>query len=100
MFIDGIKNIDGIRLIGYEGIKNRAAVVSLSFEDIDNSEVAFLLDREYGIMTRVGLHCAPSAHKTLQTFPKGTVRFSFGHMNTEKEIKYTLESIQKILKSI
>lgn len=97
LFIDGVKNIDGIKLIGYEDIKNRAPVVSLCFEDIDNSEVAFLLDRDYGIMTRVGLHCAPSAHKTLNTFPKGTVRFSFGHTNTEEEVKYTLDAIYKIM---
>lgn len=98
LFIEGVKNIDGIRLIGYETVDNRAAVVSLDFLNIDNSEVAFILDREYEIMTRVGLHCAPSAHKTLNTFPKGTVRFSFGHMNTEEEIKYTLDAINKIIK--
>ncbi|CDF57786.1 aminotransferase class V-fold PLP-dependent enzyme [Thermobrachium celere] len=98
IFIDGIKNIDEIRLIGYDNIHNRAAVVSIDFLNKDNSEVAFLLDREYGIMTRVGLHCAPSAHKTLNTFPKGTVRFSFGHMNTEEEVKYTLDAIYKICK--
>ncbi|MCX7950746.1 MAG: aminotransferase class V-fold PLP-dependent enzyme [Clostridiales bacterium] len=98
LFIEEVKNIDGIRLIGYNTTDNRAAVVSLDFLNIDNSEAAFVLDREYGIMTRVGLHCAPSAHKTLNTFPKGTVRFSFGHLNTEEEIKYTLEAINKIVK--
>lgn len=72
------------------------AVVSLDFLNIDNSEVAFLLDRDFGIMTRVGLHCSPYAHKTLNTFPKGTVRFSFGHTNTEKEVKYTIDAIYKI----
>lgn len=98
LFIEGVKNIKDINLIGYDSTDNRAAVVSLDFLNIDNSEVAFILDREYGIMTRVGLHCAPSAHKTLNTFPKGTVRFSFGHMNTEEEIKYTLDAINKIIK--
>jgi len=47
-------------------------------------------------MTRSGLHCAPSAHKTLGTFPKGTVRFSLSHFTTLKEIDYAIDCINKI----
>jgi len=49
-------------------------------------------------MTRCGLHCAPLAHKTLGTYPQGTVRFSFGHFNTLDEVDYIVQSIQEMLK--
>ena len=57
--------------------------------------IAFQLEQEYGIMTRVGLHCAPLAHKSLGTFPEGTVRFSIGPFNTEEEIDTAIEAIRK-----
>ena len=62
----------------------------------DVSETAFRLDREYGIMTRVGIHCAPNAHRALGTFPKGTIRFSFGYFNSEEEIDTAVEALRKI----
>jgi len=43
------------------------------------------------------MHCAPSAHETLKTFPRGTVRFSFSHFNTREEVEYTLEAIKKLV---
>lgn len=99
-FLNGIMNVDGIRNIGLNTIEGRTSVVSLDFKNLDNSEVAFSLDREFGIMTRVGLHCSPSAHKTLNTFPRGTVRFSFGHFNTIEEVDYTIESIVRVMNMI
>ena len=55
-----------------------------------------LLDEDYGIMTRVGLHCAPSAHQTLGTYPTGTIRFSFGWWNTEAEVERALEALREL----
>jgi selenocysteine lyase/cysteine desulfurase len=63
---------------------------------MDPSELAFRLDQEYGILTRVGLHCAPSAHKSLGTFPSGTVRFSFGWATTEEEIGAAAQALGAI----
>ena len=97
-FLEGVTNMKDIRIVGLSGIKERTAVVSLDFTRKDNGEVAYLLDRDYGIMTRCGLHCSPSAHRTLETFPQGTVRFSFSHFNTFNEVKYALESIHQINK--
>ncbi|MEF9934067.1 MAG: aminotransferase class V-fold PLP-dependent enzyme [Clostridium sp.] len=99
-FIDGVLNINSAEIAGIKGTDGRTSTISINFKDYDNSEVAFILDREYGIMTRVGLHCAPNAHKTLNTFPSGTVRFSFGHFNTSDEAKYAIDSINKTLKSL
>lgn len=98
-FINEISNMKGVMLAGLEDIIGRTAVVSLDFQERDNAEISYELDKEYGIMTRCGLHCAPSAHKTLGTFPQGTVRFSFSHFNTMEEIKYTVDAINKIRKA-
>lgn len=58
--------------------------------------MAWQLDETYGIMTRVGLHCAPSAHKTLGTFPTGTIRFSFGWRNTSEEVDKALRALAQL----
>lgn len=72
-------------------------LVSLDFPEHDNAAVAFHLESEYGIMTRSGLHCAPRAHKTLGSFPQGTVRFSLASGNSLEEIDYTLSALEKVL---
>jgi len=96
-FISKISSIDGISLIGKEDTLDRVSVVSLDFSDKDNAAIAFSLDNDYGIMTRCGLHCAPYAHKTLGTYPHGTIRFSFGHFNTLDEVEYIAQSIKEIV---
>lgn len=99
-FLEGIENIKGIRLSGIPSTEGRTAVFSLDFYNGDNAEAAFLLDRDFQIMTRVGLHCAPSAHKTLNTYPQGSVRFSFGPFNTLDEVDYIVEAINKVVKEV
>lgn len=98
-FIKGIEEIDERFIVGKRDIENRTAVVSLDFIGMDNGIICHELDSTYKISTRPGMHCAPSAHKTLGTFPQGTVRFSFGYFNTEDEIDYVLDSIKKVIKS-
>ncbi len=96
-FIDGIKNIDERLIVGKKNTDNRTSVVSLDFKELDNGIICHQLDKKYGIATRSGLHCAPSAHKTLNTFPDGTIRFSFGYFNTEEEVDYIIKCIKEIL---
>ena len=95
-FLEGLRDIPHIRLAGPWELENRAGVISLDFEEADNAEAAFRLEQEYGILTRCGLHCAPSAHKTLGTFPQGTVRFSPGWYTTDGEIDAALAAIRDI----
>ncbi|HCP15414.1 MAG TPA: cysteine desulfurase, partial [Peptococcaceae bacterium] len=85
-FIEELRDLPGLRLVGEPDLERRVGVVSLDFLNRDNGEVSYQLSERYGILTRCGLHCAPWAHKTLDTFPKGTVRFSFSHFNTEAEV--------------
>jgi len=97
-FLSKVQGIDGVSIIGKKDISDRIAVVSLDFMKNDNAAIAAALDTHYGIMTRCGLHCAPIAHKTLNTYPHGTVRFSFGYFNTMDEVEYIALSIKDILK--
>jgi len=99
-FLNKVLNIDEISLSGIKNTIGRTSVFSINFTTIDNAEAAFILDREFGIMTRVGLHCSPAAHKTLGTFPSGSVRFSFGSFNDIEEIDYVASSILKTIKML
>lgn len=100
-FMDGIRNLDPeekfLRIIGKKNTENRCAVVSVQTLHMDMAQAAFELDSTYGIMTRVGLHCAPNAHKTLGTYPKGTLRFSFGSENTKQELDIALDALSALL---
>ncbi len=95
-FLAGTEKIMGLKIIGPRGIRNRAPVVSVQTKGIELARCAYLLDEKYHIQTRVGLHCAPSAHKTLGTYPEGTIRFSFGHGNTEEEVERCLTALKEI----
>ena len=86
-----------IRIIGRKELSMRSAVVSIQTLDEDMASVAWHLDHDYHIMTRVGLHCAPNAHKTLGTYPAGTIRFSFGPQNTNDEIDFCIRALKEIL---
>lgn len=96
LFLDGLKDNKKIRLFGRPDIRDRAPVVSVQIRDMDLSKAAYQLDSVYHIQTRVGLHCAPSAHRTLHTYPTGTIRFSFGHWNTEAEVCSCLNALEEI----
>ena len=80
--IDGLREIPGVTVYGGLDAERQTATVSFNVAGLEPSEVGLRLDDEYGILCRVGLHCAPAAHKTLGTFPSGTVRFGLGAFNT------------------
>lgn len=89
--IQGLNNIRAVRVVGKQGIKGRTSCVSIDIPDEDLGIISYRLSNEFGIMQRCGLHCAPSAHKTLGTFPKGTIRFSIGPFNSGKDITGCIE---------
>jgi len=93
LFLNGLTQIRGIKIYGPSDPNMRTAVVSLNLAGWSPSDLALALDREFGILTRAGLHCAPRAHRTLGTFPEGTVRFSFGVFNTAGEIEAVLTAL-------
>jgi cysteine desulfurase family protein len=95
-FINGIAKIPGVVLYGPSDPTRRCGVVSFNLAGAVPSEIGLILDQSFGIMARTGLHCAPSAHKTLGTFPAGTVRFSFGWFNTRAEVDLALNALTQI----
>ena len=96
--VSELRNIDSIIL--YEEFKNKnyTSCISLNAKNIDTAELSFILDSDYGIKNRSGLHCAPLAHKTIGSFPTGTVRLSLSYFNSKDDIDYTISSLNKILK--
>ncbi|MDO4988506.1 MAG: aminotransferase class V-fold PLP-dependent enzyme [Synergistes sp.] len=97
-FIDGVRKIPHLRVVGIEDTEGRTGTVSITTDVTDLAQLAFILDSHYGIQTRVGLHCAPNAHKTLGTYPSGTIRFSFGIFNKEHQIENALTALKEVLR--
>lgn len=95
-FLSGLREIKNVRLLGRPDVKDRVGVFSLDFPEADNGEVSARLEGEFGILTRCGLHCAPSAHRTLGTFPRGTVRLSLGPFNTDADIHAALRAVRAV----
>ena len=96
IFLRGLAANTKVEVYGAAALDKRVAVVSFNIAGRSPSEVAYLLDRDYNIACRSGLHCAPSAHKTLGTLPRGTVRFSFGFLNNEQEVEQGIEAINQL----
>lgn len=94
--IEGLAGIPGVRVYGVPDPNLRASVVSFSIEGVDPAEVGNRLDAEFGIAVRVGIHCAPDAHKTMGSFPGGAVRMSPGYFNTLEDISVAVDAVRKI----
>lgn len=102
-FLNGLKpfvNEGYIKIVGRSDLTNRTGIVSIKLNSHDPSKIAYTLDSKYKIMTRVGLHCAPNAHKTLGTYPEGTIRFSFGFDNNSSDINYSIKALEEIFNGI
>ena len=99
-FIEGLLNINSIEVYGSRDKSKRTATISVNSTKIDNSELGFILDTEYGITTRTGLHCAPLAHETIGTYPTGSLRFGIGPFNDIKDINYTLNALNTIIRKV
>lgn len=94
--IAGILNIPNYKISGALDRKAATSCVSITHSKLDISELSYILESDFNISNRSGLHCAPLAHKTIGTYPNGTVRLSLGYFNTLEEIKYTIDSLNKI----
>jgi cysteine desulfurase/selenocysteine lyase len=94
---EGLKEIRRVKLFEPGTEHHPVAVVSFIVEGIDSGELGYVLEQAYGILCRTGLHCAPCAHRTIGTFPQGTVRFSLGYFNREEQVDYALKAIREIV---
>ena len=96
-FLDGIKDIECLKLYGDFDTDDRAAVVSLNLGDYDSSEVSDELSYSYEISTRPGAHCAPLMHESMGTVDQGMVRFSFSWFNTEEDVDTAIRALHELV---
>jgi cysteine desulfurase/selenocysteine lyase len=94
--IDGLRAIPGVTVYGPLDAGQQVAAVSFTIEGLETSQIGLILDEEHGIMCRVGLHCAPAAHKTIGAFPHGTVRLGLGATNTAEEVDEVLAAVRAV----
>jgi len=82
----------------YGGLRaeDQIAAISFNIHGIDPSKACQILDEEYGILCRTGLHCAPSAHRTIRTFPNGTIRFGLGRFNMREQVDFALNAVREL----
>jgi len=93
---DGLSQIEGVTIWGTKKLENRVATTSVTVENYDASDVGTILDVDYCVQTRTGLHCAPLIHEHHGTTPRGTVRFSIGPFNTEEDIDTTIRAVAEL----
>ena len=96
---EGLSTIPGIRIVGAPLDRPRTSVISVVSETRDIAEISAILSERYNIDTRVGMHCSPSSHMTLGTFPGGTLRFSPGSFSTADDVDTTLRAMKEIMSS-
>jgi selenocysteine lyase/cysteine desulfurase len=95
--LEGLRSFPDVTVYGPVRRELRTSVVSITVRDRDPSEIALRLDREFGILTRAGLQCSPASHRTIGTFPGGTVRLAPGPFNTIEEADAVLAALAEIL---
>lgn len=93
---DGLKNLDGIEVFGGNDLHRQLPVLACTVQGFRAVDVGAILDGDFDIAVRAGLHCAPLVHQTLGTAPHGTVRFSLGQDTTREDIAITLEAMRII----
>ena len=96
LFLDGLGGIDVEKIYGPKEAAQRVAVVSFRLRGADPAQTALELDERFGILCRPGLHCAPSAHRTVGSYPAGTIRFSFGFFNTAGHVRAALHALDQL----
>jgi selenocysteine lyase/cysteine desulfurase len=94
--IDGLRALPHVTVYGGLDAERQTATVSFNIAGMAPSEAGLRLDEEYGIMCRVGLHCAPAAHRTIGTFPDGTARFGLSALNTLPEVEEALQAVRQL----
>jgi len=99
-FIDGVSNIDGLTYFGPQGVRNRIGVFSLRVDGYDPQDLSAVLEANFGVLTRSGIHCAPLAHQAIGTADKGgATRFSFGPFLSRQDVKFATDALAEIASS-
>ena len=97
--LEGLSTLPEVKIYGTLDPERSVAIVSFTVAGKRVSEIGLRLDEEYGVLSRVGLHCAPAAHRTIGSFPEGTVRLAPGVFTTMDDIQEALQAINKVIRS-
>ena len=99
-FLEATRNTPGLSVYGPTDVVQRVAVFSITVDGLDAAELAALLESEFGILTRSGIHCAPFAHRTIGTDQAGgTTRISFGAFNTPADVDQCAAALKALAQS-
>ncbi len=99
VLIDSLSILPKVKIYGTLDPERSVAIVSFTVTGERVSEIGLRLDEEYGVLSRVGLHCAPAAHRTIGSFPEGTIRLAPGVFTTVRHIQEAIQSISKVIRS-
>jgi cysteine desulfurase/selenocysteine lyase len=95
--VDGLKEIDGVTIYCAESLENHISTITINVDDLEAGDVGIMLDVDYSIATRTGLHCAPLVHQQLGILGiHGGVRFGIGYFNTEADIDAAIKAVAEI----
>jgi len=99
-FLEGVSNIEGLTYFGPQGVKHRVGVFTVRIDGYDPQELSAILESQFGILTRSGIHCAPLAHAAIGTLETGgATRFSFGPFLSKQDVKFATDALGEIAMS-
>lgn len=96
-FIEGLADLPTLKYFGPRGVRDRIGVFSIRIDGLDPQELSTILESQYGLLTRAGLHCAPGAHEAIGTLQDGgTTRLSFGPFLTPQDVSYAADALADV----
>lgn len=96
---DGLISLRNVEIYCARSLENHLPLLLCNIKGMDPERVCAILDGDFEISTRAGLHCAPLVHRDLGTGPQGAVRISLGMFNTDREIEKIVEAMDEICRS-
>jgi len=93
---NGFREAGGIELYCTEPLFDHVGLLTVTVEGIDPEDVGAILDADFNIAVRAGLHCAPLVHETLETVPRGGIRFSLGPFNTAEDVDRAVSAMSSL----
>jgi cysteine desulfurase family protein len=97
--IEGLAALPKVKVYGTVDPERSVAIVSFTVDGMRVSEIGLRLDEEFGVLSRVGLQCAPAAHKTIGSFPEGTVRLAPGVFTNLDDVREAIQAISRVVRS-
>ena len=98
--LESLMALPQLEIYGPRDMRLQTGTIAFNIRGVDNGELCQVLDSEFGVMGRTGLHCSPLGHETLGTLPEGCMRFSTGAFTTMEEVEYTLNAVRELVKLV